>query len=83
MKIELHIGERGTVEDFSNAYKKAFLINYGFAVLNDFGSKKILYLVYTKNGAEKVHGADTVTYVGNQQWSIERFNNEAEDNEIY
>ena len=72
MKISWHIGERGTVDDFVYAYKPGFLINYGFAVLKDFGSSKITYLVYTKEGSEKVEAFDTVTYVGKKHWSIER-----------
>lgn len=82
MEITLHIGERGTVDDFVYAYKPGFLINYGFAVLKDFGSSKITYLVYTKEGPEKVEAFDTVTYVGKKHWSIERWKYKEDGNDM-
>lgn len=81
-KPQIDIGERGPVDDFVYAYKPAFLIKYGFAVLKDFGSSGITYLVYTKKGAEKVESFDTVTYVGNKHWSIERWKYEEDDNDL-
>ncbi len=66
MPIKLNIGVRGTVREFLNSYTTNFLIDHGW-VIDD---PDLLMLQTRKGVLAEVSPENTVTYIGNNIWSI-------------
>lgn len=66
MPIKLNIGVRDTVREFLNSYTTNFLIDHGW-VIDD---PDLLMLQTRKGVLAEVSPESTVTYIGNNIWSI-------------
>lgn len=66
MPVDIYLSERGKVKEFLDAYTTNFLINHGWAIVDD---KHLM--VQTKRGVlTKVSKENTLTYVGHNIWSV-------------
>ena len=71
MKISIPIGTRGKATEFCDSYKRDFLINYNFIMINFVNNDNYFRaIVKTKYGHIAVCGDDYVTYVGDGVWSV-------------
>lgn len=66
MPVDIYLSERGKVKEFLDAYTTNFLINHGWAIVDDKH-----FMVQTKRGVlTKVKKENTLTYVGHNIWSV-------------
>lgn len=66
MPVDIYLSERGKVKEFLDAYTTNFLINHGWAIVDD---KHLM--VQTKRGVlTKVSKENILTYVGHNIWSV-------------
>ena len=71
MKISIPIGTRGKATEFWDSYKRDFLSNYNFIMINFVNNGNYFRaLVKTKYGYIAVCGDEQVTYVGDGIWSV-------------
>ena len=71
MKISIPIGTRGKATEFRYSYKRDFLSNYNFIIINFVNNGNYFRaIVKTKYGYIAVKYDDFVTYVGNGVWSV-------------
>lgn len=77
MKIDLPVGTRATLEEFTDSYTPYFLMKYGYKEYTTVvplspRRKVVCRAVNTKYGEIVVHHDDVLTYVGNSKWSVEQ-----------
>ena len=73
MKISIPIGTRGKATEFWDSYKRDFLSNYNFIMINFVNNGNYFRaLVKTKYGYIAVCGDEQVTYVGDGIWSVSK-----------
>lgn len=66
MPVDIYLSERGKVKEFLDAYTTNFLINHGWAIVDEDN-----LMVQTKRGVlTKVNKESTLTYVGHNIWSV-------------
>ena len=71
VKINISVGTRGKATEFWDSYKRDFLSNYNFIMINFVNNGNYFRaLVKTKYGYIAVCGDEQVTYVGGGIWSV-------------
>lgn len=68
MPVDIYLSERGKVKEFLDAYTTNFLINHGWAIVDEDN-----LMVQTKHGVlTKVNKENTLTYIGHNIWSVSK-----------
>lgn len=68
MPVDIYLSERGKVKEFLDAYTTNFLINHGWAIVDEDN-----LMVQTKRGVlTKINKENTLTYVGHNIWSVSK-----------